>query len=109
MLMSFFSAFGKDAIYCQGNHDGNFVAVTGYGKTPNVALIDDSEIYKRTVARYADVAHFDEEAIELVDTLPYDSETKEEIRYFLKYSHYVDDPVDKIRYIVIDTGIGSRV
>lgn len=106
----FFSAFGKDAIWCQGNHDGNWVAVSSsIHATPEVALIDDSEIYNRTVARIADKVHFDEEAITLVDSLPYNNETKEEIRYFLKYSYYVDDDVDKIRYIVIDTGIGSKI
>lgn len=107
----FTSVFGDDAIYCQGNHDGNFVGFNKVDSSANYAdyLIDDDEIYKRTIGKCDKYAHFDEEAIASIDELPYTGEVKEQLRYFMKYSYYVDDAEAKIRYIVIDTGIGSSI
>ena len=104
----FVSVFGQDSIICQGNHDGNWVGHTVHPDlNPYDVLIDDSELYKRTIAKCDSKICFDEVALSLVDKLPYSNADKEEIRCFLKYSYYVDDPDEKIRYIVLDTGVGS--
>ena len=112
----FFSAFGDNGLWVTGNHDANYAAVMG-GGAPDEMLIDDREIYARTVARLAHKVTFDQESLTALHGLSYVDyeQTKpmtDELRAlgeaWLRLHYHYDHTRDKVRYIVYETGNGGQ-
>ena len=112
----FFSAFGDNCLFVCGNHDANYAAVQG-GGAPADMLIDDREIYARTVARLAHKVTFDQESIDALNALNYVDyeQTKpmtDDLRAlgeaWLRLHYHYDDTRDRVRHIVFETGIGGQ-
>lgn len=96
-----FNAFGVEFLWCQGNHDAN--ATDGLNQIPS------TEVYKRTTGimnRYG-IAVFDTEGVDLINSLSATNEEKEKMIAWWKLHYYYDDPQNKIRFIVLETGDGS--
>lgn len=108
----FFACFGNDAIWCEGNHDANYVGFLNAMKDGvsfsdySKYIIDDTEIFKRTIANVYG-AKFDDIGLAAIDNLPYTTDVKNNIKAFAKMTYYVDDVSAKIRYIVYDTGVNG--
>ena len=96
-----FDAFGADFVWCQGNHDANYVSnVPGGNRVPSV------EIYKRTTGimdRYG-IIQFDTEGIDIINNTSATPEEKEMMIAWWKLHYYYDDRKNKIRFIVCETG-----
>ncbi len=110
----FFSCFGDNSLWVCGNHDANYMAVNAGSTTAANGLIDDREIYKRTVGRIDHKVVFDEETIaqwndktkinttDEEDTLTDDLKALGEA--WLRLHYHYDDTYRKIRYIIFETG-----
>ena len=108
----FFSTFGKNAIWCQGNHDGNYVSWQNHssdeGADINDWIISDVEGYKRTVKYIEDKVVFDDTSINAINELEdYTDVQKAEIIAWVKMHYHIDDDKNKIRYIIYETGNGG--
>ena len=105
----FYSAFGKDGIWVQGNHDCNISNQTaGYeGDIIEQFAIPDTEVYKRTVKNIEDKVVFDEEGIANLSCLNLTSAALEEAVAWFKMHYYYDDSKNKIRFVVLETSDGG--
>lgn len=94
-----FNAFGEEFLWCQGNHDSN-------GNTPSQGKIPSSEIYKRTtkIMQRFGKAVFDEEGINMIDTLESDTDKAIQEKAWMNLHYYYDDLKNKVRFIVIESG-----
>lgn len=98
------SAFGKDLIPVIGDHDNNTFTSSSYTgeKTP----LTFQEVTDIAFEQIQSEVVFDTELIEQVDTIfsEESEELRREIKAWVKTHYYIDDPVQKTRYIVLFSG-----
>lgn len=100
----FYSAFGTDGIWVQGNHDAN-AKVSGSTEESN---IDNIEIYNRTVKYIENKVVFDTSNIALLSQLGLSAKDLEDATYWMMMHYYYDDDINKVRYIVLEMGDRSN-
>ena len=100
----FYSAFGIDGIWVQGNHDAN----SNVPGSTEVSRIDNIEIYNRTVKYIEDKVVFDTSNIALLSQLGLSSKDLEDATYWMMMHYYYDDNNNKVRYIVLEMGDRSN-
>ena len=95
---------GLNALYAQGNHDGNRVGHNVYPDVPaNEIYIDDDYIYKKTVKPIEAKVVFNTELIDKIAALTISASDKALLTYWAKCHYYYDDTENKVRYIVMNT------
>lgn len=101
----FYSAFGDTGLWVQGNHDSNKLGIdTDNGISVDDAIIDDTEIYKRSVARIAHKVTFDEVGLAAIQNIGLTEEELANAVAWMKLHYHWDDHANKVRYIVYETG-----
>lgn len=101
----FFSAFGENGFWVQGIHDSNKLGLdTDNGIGVDEAIIEDTEIYKRSVARQAHKVTFDEIGIAAIQNVGLTDVQLANATAWMKLHYHWDDDVQKVRYIVYETG-----
>lgn len=125
----FFDVFGHDGLFAVGNHDTNvcvWLGVSRREENPEVEgengggafnyLATQEEIYNASVRHIEDMVCFDEKMLAKLDQLEYPyvgkedgihyspEEMRRQAPFWAKMHYHYDDPENKIRYIVMDTG-----
>ena len=125
----FFDVFGHDGLFAVGNHDTNvcvWLGVSRREENPEVEGVDgggafnylatQEEIYNASVRHIEDMVCFDEKMLAKLDQLEYPyvgkedgihyspEEMRRQAPFWAKMHYHYDDPENKIRYIVMDTG-----
>lgn len=107
----FFSFFGKDGVFCIGNHDCN---ARLYQDTKDAnSLVPDTVVYQRTVAlmNQEDIV-YDEDLLSRLNDMRHDNSTSiysmssdvyNNLRAWCKMHYYIDDNKNKIRFIVMES------
>ncbi len=113
--------FGTDWLYAIGNHEGNYVGYNYAANRPDLPdrylgpdtparkyLISETDLYNSTVKLLDGTIVYDEEGIATIKKLfesdPELRDLTEEAMDMMRLHYYRDDPVNKIRYIMLNTG-----
>lgn len=113
---------GDRCSVCVGNHDSNNAGFSHYGNptasTNNTAIGDVilTDVLVDRMTDYIVQKHYDDEGLALVDTMDYvggsgtyfedfatNTDKKNGFKALIKTNYYVDDAVNKIRHIVLNS------
>ena len=113
-LGEFFDIQKETGLYVLGNHDTNPITARDKGDEKYNYLISDTDMFEYTVGqslKYGRNLVFDQKAIDAVENFTFEdncrftaAEMKEQAIAAMKMHYYTDDDVNKIRYIILDTG-----
>ena len=113
-LGEFFDVQKETGLYVLGNHDTNPITARDKGDEKYNYLISDTDMFEYTVGqslKYGRNLVFDQKAIDAVENFTFEDncrftaeEMKEQAIAAMKMHYYTDDDVNKIRYIILDTG-----
>ena len=113
-LNQFFDVQKETGLYVLGNHDTNPITARDKGDEKYNYLISDTDMFEYTVGqslKYGRNLVFDQKAIAAVENFTFEAncrftaeEMKEQAIAAMKMHYYTDDDVNKIRYIILDTG-----
>ena len=113
-LGEFFDVQKETGLYVLGNHDTNPITARDKGDEKYNYLISDTDMFEYTVGqslKYGRNLVFDQKAIDAVENFTFEAnsrftaeEMKEQAIAAMKMHYYTDDDVNKIRYIILDTG-----
>ena len=113
-LNEFFDVQKETGLYVLGNHDTNPITARDKGDEKYNYLISDTDMFEYTVGqslKYGRKLVFDQKAIDAVEKFTFEAnsrftaeEMKEQAIAAMKMHYYTDDDVNKIRYIILDTG-----
>ena len=101
---TYLATFGRDMLPVIGNHDINLANQVGQG-TESAMYLPFSITQKVLFNSLPPTAHTQYEYdYAKIDELSIDADHKNELAAYLKLSYYYDDPVRKIRYIILNSG-----
>ena len=105
--------FGDHFLFVTGNHDLGLANLDGSGWTTadkNTARVPFRDIVRESQSDIQYRAVYDEAGLENVELLTeLTDEQKEELRAYIKQCYYVDDPSQRLRFIVTYTGQGNSL